>query len=150
MVGIHDGRRHELGSFVTGVTEHDSLIPCSLFGGLLTLGLLRVHTLTDVGGLGREKVGDENFVGVEDVVVVGVANTGNCVAHDLLDVDRFTQRFVTQHGNGDFTANHHVVALDEGFAGYAAVFVHLEAGVEDRVGNGITNLVGMAFANRFR
>ena len=49
----------------------------------------------------------------------------------------------------DFAADDDDVALDVGLAGHAAAFVLREAGVEDGVGNGVGNLVRMAFADGF-
>ena len=51
---------------------------------------------------------------------------------------------------GDLAADDHDVALGVGLAGHAALGVLLEAGVEHRVGNGVTNLVGMSFTDGLR
>ena len=48
---------------------------------------------------------------------------------------------------GDFAADDDDVAFCVGLTGDPAVLVLSEAGVQYRVGNGVANLVGMAFAD---
>ena len=141
-VSVHDRRWHQLGRFVAGIAKHQALVACALFGGLLALGLLGVHTLGDVGGLGGDDVHHEELVGVEDVVAVDIADLTDGIADDL--------HVVELRLGGDLAANNGNVALHIRFAGYAAVLVLREAGVENGVGNGVSNFVGMAFADGLR
>ena len=78
----HDRRRHEFAGFVARVAEHESLIAGTLLGGLLALGLARIHALRDVRRLLRDNDVDENFVGVKHIVVVDVADFADGFARD--------------------------------------------------------------------
>jgi hypothetical protein len=73
-VGEHDWSWHELGGFVAGVTEHDALVTGALFAMFFAFSFSGVDTLGDVGALDGEVVVDEDLVGVEDIVGVGVAD----------------------------------------------------------------------------
>ncbi len=154
-VGEHDGSWHELGGFVAGVTEHDALVTGALFAMFFAFSFSGVDTLGDVGALDGEVVVDEDLVGVEDVVGVGVADAADGIADDLADVDDFVdglggaEFFVLKFGDSDFTADDDDVAFHEGFASDAAFEVDGEAGVEDGVGDGIGDFVRMAFADGF-
>ena len=152
-VGEHDRRRHELGRFVAGITKHDALVASALFAVLFAFGFRGVHTLSDVGALDGEVVVDEDLVGVENVVHIGVTDATDGVTDDLADVDDLVdglggaELLVLELRNGDLTTDDDDIALHEGFAGDAAFQVDLEAGVEDGVGDGIGNFVRMAFAD---
>jgi hypothetical protein len=50
---------------------------------------------------------------------------------------------------GDLAGEDDVVALDERFARDTTVRVLLDAGIENRIGDVISDLVRMAFGNRF-
>jgi hypothetical protein len=79
---------------------------------------------------------------MEHVIVVDVADLADRLARDLFDVEFRLGR--------DFAADNDDVRLDVGFARDAAELVSREAGIEDRVGNRIGDLVGMALADGFR
>ena len=145
----HDRSRHELRGLVAGVAEHDALVAGALLGVLFTFGFFRVHALGDVRGLRGQVVVDEQLVGVEDVVTIHVTDAADGVADDFLDVDHGTDRLVADFRDGDFAADDDDVALHEGFASNAALWVDGQAGVENGVRNGIGNFVGMAFADGF-
>ncbi len=151
----HDRCRHQLGCFVTSIAKHDALVASALFTVLFAFGFRSVHTLSDVGALNGEVVVDEDLVGVEDVVHVGVTDATDGVANDLAHVDDFVdglggaELLVLELRNGDFTTDDDDIALHEGFAGDAAFEVDLEAGVKNGVGDGISNFVRMAFADGF-
>jgi hypothetical protein len=86
-----------------------------------------VHALGDVGALDGEVVVDEDLVGVEDVVVVHVADAADGVADDLADVDDLVdglggaELLVLELRDGDFTTDDDDIALHEGLAGDAAL-----------------------------
>ncbi len=152
-VGVHDRRGHQLRRLIAGITKHDTLVAGALLGGLFALGLLGVHTLRDVGTLGGEVVVDEDFVGVENVVVIHIADAAHSLADDLADVDDLinglggAEFFVLELGDGDLTADDDDVALHKGLAGHAAPRIHGEACVEDGVGDGVGDFVGVAFTD---
>jgi hypothetical protein len=137
----HDRRRHELGRLVARVTEHDALVAGALLRGLFALGLLRVDALGNIRRLAREVIVDENGVGVKHVVVVHVADVANGSADD---------RFVVQlRLRGDLAGDDHHVGLHHGFAGDAAEAILRQAGIEDAVGDQVSDLIGVTLANGF-
>jgi hypothetical protein len=152
-VSKDDRSGHEFLGLVGGEAEHQTLVAGALLGGLFTIGLFGVDALSDVGGLGGEVVIDENGVGVEDVVVVGVTNVADGVADDLFDVESLvdglglTGLFVLELRDGDFTTDHDDVGLNERFAGDAAGLIISQASIEDAVGDEIGDFVWVTFAN---
>ena len=86
LVGIHDGRGHELGRFVAGVTKHQTLVTGALLAGLLALGLAGVHALRDVGRLLRDDGVHEHLVGVEHVIVVRVSDVADRGSRDGVEI----------------------------------------------------------------
>ena len=140
-VGEHDRSGHELRGLGGGVTEHDALVAGAHLGVLLALGLTLVDALGDVGRLLGEQVGDEDLVGVEDVVVVHVADLADGGADDFLEVDLGL--------GGEFAGDDDVVALDQGLAGDARETVLREAGVEDGVRDAVGDLVRVALPDGF-
>ena len=148
-VSVHDRRRHELWRFIASVTKHDALVACTLLGSLFAVRLLGIHTLRDVLRLVGKVVVDEQRVGVEDIVVVGVTDASHRIADDLLKVDDRANGLFADLRNGDLATDHNHVALHKGFAGHAALGVHAQAGVKNGIGNRVTNLVWMTFANGF-
>ena len=100
-----------------------------------------VDALGDVGGLLREQVRDKDLIGVEDVVVVHVADLADGGADDFLKV-HFRLR-------GEFAGDDDVVALDQGLAGDAGETVLGEAGIEDGVRDAVGDLIGVALADGF-
>ena len=68
------------------------------------------------------------------------------LAHGIAD-----DRLVIDLGRGrDLAGEHHVVALDQGLAGDAALRILREAGVEHAVGNKIGDFVRVTFADGLR
>ena len=112
-----------------------------------------IHALRDVRRLRGQDVLHENFVGVENVVVVHVSNAADRVADDLADIDHLIDwlcgagLFVLQLRDRDFSADDDDIAFRESLACNAAGLVHRKAGVENGVGNRVADFVGMAFTN---
>jgi hypothetical protein len=140
-VGEHHRSRHELGSLIGGVTEHDALVAGTHLGVLLAFGLTLVDALGDVGGLLGEQVRDEDLVGVEDVVVVHVTDFANRGADNFLEVDLRLGR--------EFAGDDDVVTLDQGLARDARETVLREAGIEDGVRDAVGDLIRVALADGF-
>ena len=149
-MGEHDGRGHEFGRFVAGITEHEPLVAGALLGGFLALGLAGVHALRDVGRLARNNYVHEDPVRMEDVVVIDVTDFPDCIARNLDEINYFTGIFESNLWYCDFAADDDDVGLGVAFAGDAAELVLREAGVQHGVGNGVANLVRMAFADGLR
>ena len=66
--------------------------PCSAWSFAFRFGL--IDTLRDIGRLIGDDVGDENFVGVENVVLVHVTDFLDRLAHDLVDVEHAGERLL--------------------------------------------------------
>jgi len=135
----HDRRRHELRRLVARIAKHQALIARALLGVLLAIGLPGIHALRDVGRLGGDVVVDENFVGVKDIVGVRVADAPDRAADNCLVIELRLRR--------DLAADDHDVALHERLARHAAVLVLRQAGVEDRIGDGVAHFVRMTFTD---
>lgn len=124
--------------FVGGVTEHDTLVTGTQF----FQGLFQMQTLGDVGRLLFD--GDQHVTGlvVEPLFGVVVTNVLDGVTDDLL---------VVQLGlGGDFTEHHDHTGLGGGFTRDLRQRVDGETRVQDGVGHLVTDLVGVAFTDRFR
>src|SRR5690606_838717 len=107
--------------------------------GALLLVLGGVDALADVARLLADGV--EHGAGVAVVAHggVGVADIADDVADDS---------FVGNGGGGGDLAGHHGHAgLHQGFHGDAGVGVLLEQGVQDRIGDLVAHLVGMALGD---
>ncbi len=140
-VGIHDRSGHQFGGFITGITKHDTLVAGSLLGGFFAFGFFGIHSLGDIRTLGGEDVLDKNFVSVENVVIIHVADFTDGVTDDLNVIELGL--------GGDFATDDGDVAFHIGFAGNAAVGILFEASIQNGVRNGVRDFVGMAFADGF-
>ena len=60
LMRIHDRRGHQLGRFIAGITEHQTLVAGALLRGVLAFGGAGIHALGDVGALGGDGVHDEH------------------------------------------------------------------------------------------
>jgi hypothetical protein len=93
---------------------------------------------------------NENLLGVKHIVIVDVPDFAHGIAHDLIDRNDVFQVFaLRQIGDRDLTADDYDVALGVGLTGHSALAILPQAGVQDGVGNGVTNLVRMTLANGF-
>ena len=86
---------------------------------------------------------------MEDVVVVVITDLADRIADDFAQIESGLERGVLELGNSDLATDHHNVALGISLAGDPAGWIQCQAGVQDGIGNGVANFVGMAFANRF-
>jgi hypothetical protein len=139
-MGIHDGSRHQLGSFVASVPEHETLVTGSLLGRCLAGRGLGINSLGNIRTLSSKVIIDENVICVKHIIIVHIANFANSLTDDLLDVELGFR--------GDFTANTNYITLNEGLASNSARFILSKASVKHGVGNRVGNFVWMAFANR--
>ena len=83
----HDRRRHQFHRLVAGKTEHQTLVARALLGMAFAFRIGRVYALRDVGALAGDDVLNIDLVGVENVVVVHVADLTHGIADDLIDRD---------------------------------------------------------------
>ena len=138
---VHDRRGHELGRFITGITEHQTLVACALFGSVFAFRRAGINALRDVRRLRSNRINYEDFVRMEHVVVVGIADVANRFARDGIEIEFRL--------GGNFTTDNHEVGLGVGFARDTAVLVLRKAGIQHVIGNSIAHFVRMAFANGF-
>lgn len=135
-VGEEEGQGKELGGLVGGIAEHDTLVT----GTKLLKSLLVVQTLGDIGRLLLN--GDQQVEGlvVEALGRVIVADALDGVTDDLLVVELGL--------GGDLTKDHDHTSLGSGLASNLGQRVLGQAGIEDGIGNLISNLVGVTLTDR--
>ena len=139
-----DGRRHEIGGIGGRVAKHDALVARSqAVTAIAALGAAHLERLvdaaSDVGALPVERYGDAARGAVEADARGVVADREDLAAHDL----------------GDFNVclrGHLACDVDEAggghrLDGHARAGIGVEQGVEDRIGNAVTDLVGVTFSD---
>src|SRR5208283_2389830 len=77
LVSHHDGQRHELGSFVAGISKHEALVA----------GAAGIHAHRDVGRLALDGVEDAAGMAIETVESVVVADVIDDAARQFRHVD---------------------------------------------------------------
>jgi len=123
-VGEHDRRRHQLGSLIGGVAKHQALITRTLLCCLLSLSLLRIDSLGNVGTLRSDDIIDENPVSVKHIVIILIANLADGIANDFPYIDGRFQCGILEFWNRDFTPDHHDIALGIRLTGDAALRIN--------------------------
>ena len=128
LVGEDDGEGHVLLSLVGGIAEHDTLITSTM-----VLEVTVVKALGNIGGLLLD--GDENVASlvVKALGGVVVANLLDGLADDLLVVELGL--------GGDLTEDHDHAGLGGSLAGDLGPWVLSQAGVEDGVGDLVTDFI---------
>lgn len=136
-VGELDGEGEELRSLVGGIAEHDTLVTSTE----LLESLLVVETLSNIGRLLLN--GDENVAGlvVEALARVIVANVLDGLTDDLLVVESSL--------GGDLTEDHDHTSLGGSLASDLGERVLPEAGVENGIGDLVSDLVGVTLWHCF-
>ena len=137
-VRIVDGRRHEFGCFVAGVTKHQALVARASVH-VVVRGV--VDALGDVIGL--FVIGHQHGAAFVINAVVGVVVT------DAFDGVTRHLDVVDMGVGGDFTGQHHQTGVAQCFSSYAGFGVLLEDCVQNRVGNLVRHLVGVALRDGF-
>src|SRR5580704_3850642 len=127
-----DGHGHQLRRLVAGVAEHQALVA----------GAAGIYAHGDVWRLFVDGADDAAGFSVEAKFGAGVANVANDFAGEIGEID------VSRGGN--FAVDYYEARGDQGFAGYAAHGIVFHDGVEDGVGNLVSDFVGMALGYRFR
>ncbi|MCY1551354.1 hypothetical protein D9M68_876780 [compost metagenome] len=137
-MGVINGRGHEFGRLVAGIAEHQALVACADVQ-VVVAGV--VHALRDVVGLLVVRDQHRTTLVVDAVFGVVVADAFQGVARDLNVVDVRVGR--------DLAGQHHQAGVGQRLGGHAAARVLLEDCIEDRVGNLVSHLVGVAFRDGF-
>ena len=132
VVRQHERKRHQLGSLVAGVPEHQPLVACAP----------GIDAHRDVGRLPVQRRQHRARIGVETELRARIPDVPHRLAGDVGELD--------PGGGGDLPRQHDEPGCQQGLAGYASSWILRQDGIEDRVGNLIGNLVRMAFRDRFR
>ncbi len=149
-MGKPDGQRHEVFGFSAREAEHHPLIAGTFFLGGLLAALVAgvVHAAGDVGALRVDGVQHAATVMAETDILMVITDRLDRVADDLINV----HINIGLH----FAGNHHLASGAERFtrnarpADVVFLFYFLgEDGVENAVGNGIRDFVGMTHRYRF-
>ena len=130
LVGQRDRRWQQVFVLVGCVAEHHALVA----------GSAGVYAHGDIAGLLIDAGDDGAGIRVEAVKCVIVADRGHHAAHQGLEVDVCLGR--------DLAGNDHQAGGGKGFARHTAEGILREAGIEDRVGNLVGDLIGMPFGHR--
>ena len=125
-----DRHRHQLGRLVTGEAEHHALVA----------GATGVDTLGDIRRLPVDRDDDAHRVGVEAETGMVIAGLFDGVPDDVAHLDVCIGR--------DLADDEGEPRGDRRLAGHPAERVFRHDGVEDRVGNLVRDLVGVAFGDR--
>ena len=133
-----DRQRHQFRRIVAGKAEHQPLIAGT---DVFSRRCVIVDTLRDIGTLLVDRHHHLARVGTDSHFVIGVADIADHVAHDFLIID--------DRLGGDFTGNHRQAGRHHRFAGDAAVGVLGQQGVQDAVGNLVSQFVRMSHADGF-
>ena len=112
-----------------------------MLGRFFAVGLAGIYALGDVAALGRDGVEDEHAIGMEDIIIVCVANVADRLAGDGVEIEpRFGR---------DLASDDDQITFGIGLAGDTAGRILRQAGVEHRIGDGIANFVRVALAHGF-
>src|SRR5579872_56863 len=135
-VRVLDGRGHELGRLIRGIAEHEALVAGAL---LLVQPVSFVHTLGDVGALALDGREHRARGRIESHRRVDVTDVPDRLPNHLREVDL--------GGRRDLARNDHHSGLGERLASDPGPRVLRQDGVEDRVGDLIAELVGVALGD---
>ena len=144
LVGQVDGHGHQLGGLVAGIAEHHALVAGADQVDLVLVAFLGFQGLADAHVDIRALAGN----GREHAAGVAVEALFAAVVADLLDhlADQFVK--VDEGVGGDLAQQHHEAGLGGHFAGHPAHRILFETGIQDGIGDLVTQLVGMAFGDR--
>ena len=142
-----NGGGHEVRGVRRGVAEHDALIACAeTVTRVAALGAAHfkgfINAAGNVGALAVQRHGNAAGGAVEANARRVVADRQDLATHDLRDLDVRLGRHLTR--DVDETGGSHRLN------GNARVRVGGEQRVEDRIGNTVTDLVGVTFGNGLR
>ena len=126
------GQRHIVLGIAAGVAEHQALV-----AGALIFRLGTVNTLVDVRGLLADDVHHAAGCAVETHVGTGVADVGDHVTNDLLQVN--------PGRSGDFAGDDCYAGFHQSLARHTGELVFSNDGVQHRVRNLVGDFVRMPF-----
>ena len=125
---------HEALRFVGGITKHHALIACSL--GLRACFL---HALVDIRGLLMDGRDYPARIRIEHVFGFGVAYFANGIAGNQLGI------YVAF--GFDLARKYCQTGGDQGLTSHLGIGILCQEGVQERIGNLVSNLVRMPFGD---
>lgn len=135
-VGELEGQWEELWGLIGGITEHDTLVT----GTELLKSLVVVKTLGDIWGL--------LLNGDEDVASLVVKSLGGIIISDVLDGTADNLLVIELGLGGNLTKNHHHTGLGSGLASNLGERVLSQAGIENGIGDLISDLIWVSLTDR--
>ena len=140
--------RHKFRCLIRRIAEHHSLIASAdrLDLGIIHLGLSRLKRLVNahrnVGRLLVQRNHHGAGIAVKADLGTVVADLGHCLSYNTGNVEVCLCRNLTRYQYKACAACR--------LAGNTAHRILLHAGIQNRVGNRVADLVGMSFGHRFR
>ena len=128
--------RHQHFGFVGSIAKHQALVASTLFQRIGT-----VNTLIDIRGLLADGAQYGTRVGVEAHIRMNIADFAHGFTGDLFDI--------YPGAGGDFAANQNHAGFHVGFAGYACFRILFQDGVENGIGDLVSNFIRMSFGDGF-
>ncbi len=132
-----DRCRHQFICFVTSVTKHDPLVTSAK-----VFFTSRINTLSNINRLFMHMAVDLGRLPVEAFLLV--ANVTDCLT-GLFDHDLCGHAFWATN----FTRQNHTVGGCKRFNGNARIFIRRKKGINDGIGNAVTDFVRMTFRDGF-
>merc|ERR1719502_1812337 len=142
--GVRQG--HAICSFITGIAKHDALVASTHIHFVLA----HMHTTCNVWALLVDA--NQHLAGL---VTKALTVHAGQVVHKAVEADLCNHTphhlvVVELSLRCDFTCTHHHVVLGGSLAGYLGLGVCSQASVKHRIGDLVTDLVGMSFVDRLR
>ncbi len=116
------------------------MIASALLGSSFSIRRRLIDTLFNVARLLAHLPNHSAGVGVKGTIAVYVTNVADSAANPLFKVN------VRIAGN--FAGQHDEVSLGKRLARHATQWILFEAGIENRITNGVANFIWMAFGDR--
>ena len=114
-VGIHNRRRHQLRSFITGISKHEALIARALLSRRLARCFTSIHALRNIRALRCEVIIDEHLVRMKHIIVIHVTNVADRLSDHLLIIKLCLGSDLAPYADD--------IAFHKGLASHAAVLI---------------------------
>ena len=128
-----NGQRHQFRRLITSAAEHHALITGAAH--------IIIGAKGNIGRLGVNPALDLHRIRIKFILRMNIADSADCFSGNL--------GIINLCFCGDFPADEAEICGDHGFAGNAGSAVLRQARIENRIGDGIRNLVGMTTGNTF-
>jgi hypothetical protein len=138
----HDGQRHQLRSFITGIPKHHALIAGA------NCFTAKINSLANVCGLIIQLNSDFTQVGINAGKRTIISSFANNIPDEVGD---FIYYFLVEAGDVgvDLAGNHHEITRDHTFDSHLGFRIFRQVFIKDTVGNTVCQLVWMSLGHRF-